>query len=86
MEISEITQRIESKLPGAEVYLRDLTGGGNHFEAFVISKDFEGKNRLTRQRIVMESLAELLRGADAPLHAITFKTYTPQEWETSQNT
>ncbi len=78
MKVEDLHATILSAVPEAEIYLRDLTGNGDHFEAFVVSNHFEGKRPLERQRLVMASLTELLKG---PLHAITFKTYTPIEWE-----
>ena len=34
---TELKQRIEQALPGAEVSVDDLTGGGDHFRAEVVS-------------------------------------------------
>jgi len=82
MKVEDLHNTIIGAVPGAEIFIRDLTGNGDHFEAFVVSTMFEGKRPLDRQRLVMNSLTELLKG---PLHAITFKTYTPTEWE-KQNT
>jgi len=78
MTSDELSTLILQHLPEAEVYVRDLTGDGNHFEAFVVSAKFHGKSRLERQRMVMEPLHSLLNG---PLHALTFKTYTPEDWK-----
>ena len=37
MEAQEIKEMIERGLPGALVEVRDFTGGGDHFEALVVS-------------------------------------------------
>jgi acid stress-induced BolA-like protein IbaG/YrbA len=76
--IEELVNSIVGHIPGAEVFARDLTGEGNHFEAVVVSDRFRDLSLLKRQQLVMNPMAELFRG---PLHALTIKTYTPQEWE-----
>jgi acid stress-induced BolA-like protein IbaG/YrbA len=56
----------------------ELDGDGQHFEALVVSAEFAGLNRVQRQQRVYQTLkAELASGE---LHAISFKTLTPEEW------
>jgi acid stress-induced BolA-like protein IbaG/YrbA len=56
----------------------ELDGDGQHFEALVVSAEFAGMNRVQRQQRVYQTLrAELASGE---LHAISFKTLTPEEW------
>ena len=51
-------------------------GGESHFRVAIVSAEFEGKNRVARQRLVYETLkAEL----DAGLHALALTTLTPAE-------
>lgn len=78
MTAEDIVLPIQARLAGAEVLVRDLTGDGNHFEAVVVSDLFEGVSRLERHRIVLGALGASWNG---PLHALTFKTFTKQEWE-----
>lgn len=78
MTVEELGQLIKAQVRDAEVFARDLTGDGNHFEAVVVSDSFSGKSRLERQRSVMASLTAQL---DGPLHALTLKTYTREEWD-----
>jgi stress-induced morphogen len=73
---NEITRRIQDAFEDAEVQLVDMTGGGDHWEARIVSNAFEGMSRLARQRGVYAALGELMHG---PIHALTFKTLTPQE-------
>jgi acid stress-induced BolA-like protein IbaG/YrbA len=56
----------------------ELDGDGQHFEAIVVSAEFAGKNRVQRQQHVYKTLKEKL--ASGELHAISFKTLTPEEW------
>ena len=78
MTIEDLVRRIQSKVSGAEVFARDLTGEGNHFEAVVVADEFAGRSRVDRQRRVMEAFKT---DWDGPLHALTIKTYTKEEWE-----
>ena len=51
-------------------------GGETHFRVEIVSPAFEGKNRVTRQRLVYAALkAEL----DAGLHALAMTALTPAE-------
>jgi acid stress-induced BolA-like protein IbaG/YrbA len=56
----------------------ELDGDGQHFAALVVSNEFVGKNRVQRQQRVYETLKEKL--ATGELHALSFKTLTPEEW------
>jgi acid stress-induced BolA-like protein IbaG/YrbA len=55
-----------------------LDGDGQHFEAVVVSGEFAGLNRVQRQQRVYQTLKAKL--ATGELHAISFKTLTPEEW------
>jgi len=51
-------------------------GGETHFRVEIVSAAFEGKSRVTRQRLVFDALkAEL----EAGLHALALRTLTPEE-------
>ncbi len=51
---------------------------GVHFEAVVVSRDFAGKSRVQRHQLVYQALGERMR---EEIHALSMKTYTPEEWE-----
>ena len=56
---------------------RSSPGTGNsHFQLLVVSKDFEGKSRIERHRMVNELLADEISG---PIHALQIKAYAPGE-------
>lgn len=55
-----------------------VTGDGQHFEAVVVSEEFAGKNRIQRQLLVYKTLGDRMTGE---IHALSMKTYTPEEWE-----
>jgi len=79
VEPSIVEERIRKGVEGVEhVEVTDLTGTKDHYEAIVVSPAFEGKSRVARQRMVFAALGELMQG---PIHALTFKTFTPDTWK-----
>jgi stress-induced morphogen len=78
MDVTELQQMIERGMPGAHVEVRDMTGGGDHFEALVVSTEFEGKGLVERHQVVYSVLGDAMRGA---VHALALKTLTPAQFE-----
>ncbi len=74
-----IQSLIEAALPGVSVQVRDFTGGGDHFEAIVVSAAFTGKGLVERHRMVYTPLREAMMAED--IHALALKTYTPEEFD-----
>jgi stress-induced morphogen len=70
----ELQQRIEDALPGAEVAVEDLTGGGDHFRAEVVSERFTGLSRIQQHKLVYDVFGAEIGG---PIHALSIKTSTP---------
>jgi acid stress-induced BolA-like protein IbaG/YrbA len=60
----------------------ELDGDGHHFEAVVVSAEFTGKSRVQRQQRVYQTLSDKL--ATGELHALSFKTLTPEEWSAAR--
>jgi len=75
----EIKSTLEKALPGAIIEMQDLTGGGDHWQLYVVSSAFEGKGLIEQHRMVNEALKEEM--ADQRIHALALKTYTPAQWE-----
>ena len=71
---SELEQRIAQALPGAQVSVEDLTGGGDHFRAEIVSDRFEGLSRIQQHKLVYDVFGEEIGGA---IHALSIKTSTP---------
>ena len=71
----ELKERIESALPGAEARVEDLTGGGDHFRAEIVSDRFAGLSRIEQHRLVYDVFGAEIGG---PIHALSLKTSTPQ--------
>jgi stress-induced morphogen len=71
---TELKERIESALPGAEVTVEDLTGGGDHFRAEVVSDRFDGLSRIEQHKLVYGVFGTEVGG---PIHALSIKTACP---------
>ena len=54
-----------------------VEGDGRHFEAVIVSKDFEGKSMLQQQQIVYRALGVRMHDE---IHALSMKTLTPEQW------
>jgi stress-induced morphogen len=70
----ELKERIEAALPGAEAHVEDLTGGGDHFRAEVVSERFAGLSRIEQHKLVYSVFGDEVGGA---IHALSIKTSTP---------
>ena len=75
---NEIQKRLKEKLTGAEVQVHDLTGTSDHFQVLVICQQFEGKSMIDQHRMVKTIFDKDI--ASGELHALSLKTFTPQEW------
>lgn len=80
MQIEVIKEKIEVGLPGSFVHVE---GDGAHFQAIVVFEGFAGKNRIKKQQMVYDTLREEL--LDGTLHALSIKTFTPEEWDAFSN-
>ncbi len=58
---------IEAGIPGS---VAEVAGGGGHYTIAVTAAAFSGKSMLEQQRMVYGIINELLRGEDAPIHAV----------------
>ena len=71
---AELQERIRTALPGAEVSVDDLTGGGDHFRAEIVSDRFQGLSRIQQHKLVYDVFGEEVGG---PIHALSLKTSIP---------
>lgn len=76
MKPQDIIAKIRISIPDAQVELRDLTGTEDHWEATIVSAAFADKRPIQRHRMVMDALAEEMRG---PIHALTLTLRTPDQ-------
>jgi stress-induced morphogen len=70
---------IEAGIPESIVKITDLTGGGDHYQAVVVSAQFVGKSLIQQHQLVYGTVREEM--ASGAIHALALKTYTPETWE-----
>ena len=54
-----------------------LSDDGTHFEALVVSEEFEGQARIRRHQMIYATLGALM---GREIHAMSIQAMTPQEW------
>lgn len=74
----QVEAMIKAGLPDAQVKVEDLTGGGDHYQATVISSEFEGRSLVQQHQMVYGAVREAM--SSEAIHALALKTYTPEAW------
>ena len=67
----DLKHRIEAAIPGSSAEVEDLTGGGDHFRAVVVSPEFAGLSRIEQHRRVYDVFGADIGG---PIHALSLST------------
>jgi stress-induced morphogen len=67
----DLRARIEATIPQAQAEVIDLTGGGDHFRATVVSPAFAGMSRIAQHKLVYDVFGADLGG---PIHALSLST------------
>ena len=62
---------------GMECTHISIDGDGQHFFATIVSPKFEGLRRIQRHQLVYAALGDRMK---AEIHALSFKTLTPEEF------
>jgi len=75
MNASDIERMIKSKIPDAEVTIRDLAGDGDHYAAEIVSESFRGQSRVQQHQMVYKALQGNMGGE---LHALALQTSVPK--------
>ena len=78
MNDADIKRLIETGLPQCHAHIQ---GDGTHFEAVIVSPAFAGHSLLQQQRMVYATLGDKMGGA---IHALSMRTYTPEQWDATQ--
>ena len=71
----EIKKAIEQAIPGSQASVS--AGSGGHFSINVSGAAFAGKSPVQQQRMVYSAIAHLMKGDNAPVHAIDRLQITP---------
>ena len=70
----EIHAAVSKAILNSEVTVRDMTGGGDHFEVLVVTPAFRGKTLIEQHQIVHAALEPL----KDKIHAVKIKTFAPR--------
>ena len=62
---------------GLECTHVQVAGDGAHFEAVIVSPRFRGLARVRQHQLVYGALGDRMR---EEIHALSMKTYSPDEW------
>jgi len=55
----------------------EVIGDGQHFQALVVARAFEGKSRVQRHQLVYKALGDRMR---EEIHALSMQTLSPEEF------
>jgi acid stress-induced BolA-like protein IbaG/YrbA len=75
MTAEELQSLIAAGLPCQHL---EVSGDGRHWEAVVVSAEFEGRRLIQRHQRVYATLGARMHTDE--VHALSMKTYTPAEW------
>ena len=78
MPCEAVAEIVRGALPDAHVEVSDMTGGLDHFQVVVVSPQFEGKTLIERHHMVQGPLRAHVE--DGRIHALSMKTFTPEQW------
>jgi len=74
----KIEQKLMEGLKNPKVFIQDMTGTKDHFNAIIISDTFNGKNLIEQHRIVYKILGNMITNE---IHALQLKTLTWEQWK-----
>jgi acid stress-induced BolA-like protein IbaG/YrbA len=75
MNAEQLKALIQAGLPCQHI---EVSGDGVHWEAVIVSPEFEGKRRIQRHQRVYATLGD--RMVTNEVHALSMQTVTPAEW------
>ncbi len=73
----QVKTMIQEQFPEAQI---EVAGDGEHFEAVIVSTEFEGKSKVKQHQMVYAAVNDAM--ASEAIHALSLKTYTPRAWQT----
>lgn len=80
MQPSDVKALLENRLDGCEFHIQ---GEGCNFQVIAVGEAFEGLSPVKRQQMIYGALTEEI--ASGALHAVSIKTYTPQQWRVASD-
>jgi acid stress-induced BolA-like protein IbaG/YrbA len=59
-------------------HIQVLGDDGTHFEAVIVSSAFVGQSMVKQHQLVYGALGDRMK---AEIHALSMKTFTPEQWQ-----
>ncbi len=75
MSRETLESQLKKAFPEAEITLTDLAGDDNHWQAEIVSSQFQGLPRVRQHQLVYSALKGQVGGE---LHALSLKTSAPK--------
>ncbi len=72
----------QSIVAGLDCHHVEVAGDGQHWEAVIVSPDFEGLSRVRQHQLVYAALGDRMR---EEVHALSMQTLTPAQWSARRN-
>jgi stress-induced morphogen len=73
-DLAEIKRLVEEALPGSQVTVTDLAGGGDHLAIVVAAPQFAGVGLIDQHRMIHAALVHKMPPAGTEIHALQIKT------------
>ncbi|MGC6366773.1 MAG: BolA/IbaG family iron-sulfur metabolism protein [Candidatus Marinamargulisbacteria bacterium] len=80
--VNDIETIIQTNIPDAQILVHNINDDGEHFEAIVISKSFNGLPLLKQHQAIMKPLKEAF---DEKVHALALKTFSQDKWDQNKH-
>lgn len=78
----DIQSKIEKAFTETKAEVIDLTGTRDHYQASIVSPAFSGKLMIEQHRMIYHLFQKEIDSGE--LHALTLKTYTPEQYKNSR--
>jgi len=80
-DLALIKSLIEKAIPGSQVIVSDLTGGGDHLAVAVAAPQFAGKGLIDQHQMIYAAVKHLMAPISQEIHALQIKTSVPDRQE-----
>lgn len=79
MTPEQLKARIQQLHPDTQVQVKDLTGTMDHWQVTVVSPAFQGKLMVEQHQMIMKLLKAEIDSEE--VHALSMKTFTPEQYK-----
>ncbi len=71
LTVNQIESKLKEQFPDAKIQLKDLTGGGDHWQLVIESKAFRDKTLIEQHQLVYGAVKEWMH---REIHALSMTT------------